>query len=302
MRFLKKRHRPFWCERRDLRICRQGSIVRRIIAKIARPLAPAFRYALGPTRLRKLREALGRGNPNDEVRLVSEALARQRGRAGMMLDVGGHHGESLEEFAEHGWQVHCFEPNPANHSHIARRIAGIGGKVTVFQVAVSNMSKSGLTFYLSDESSGISSLHAFHHTHKKAFDVDAITLADHCTSHSISKVDFLKIDAEGHDFFVLQGIDWEKLRPDVVVCEFEDVKTRPLGYTFEEMADYLIERGYRVVVSEWHPIERYGIAHKWRRHVEYPCLLVDPAGWGNLIGVSNDADYALIAKHLVFRL
>jgi len=268
--------------------------MRNLLVRYVRPLAPALRMALGPTRFRKLREAFSLGNPHDEVRLVACALAKQRGTAGMMLDVGGHHGESFEEFAEHGWRVHCFEPNMKNHPHISRRISNIGGDVTVFPVAVSNQPQTGLTFFLSDESSGISSLHAFHATHKKGFQVDAITLADHCDAHSISKVDFLKIDVEGHDFFVLQGINWEKMRPDVIVCEFEDGKTKSLGYTFVDMAEYLVARRYRVIVSEWYPIERYGVAHKWRRYARYPCSLQDPEGWGNLIAVRSDSDYQLL--------
>lgn len=272
--------------------------MKNMFIKYARPLAPTVRRALGPTRFRKLREALSLGKYRDEVRLVACALAQTRSPGAMMLDVGGHRGESFEEFAEHGWRIHCFEPNPANHPHIARRITDIGGDVTVFPVAVSNTPQQGLTFYLSDESSGISSLHAFHKTHKVGFQVDAVTLGDHCAKHEITKVDFLKIDVEGHDYFVLQGIDWDMLRPDVIVCEFEDSKTRPMGYTYADMADYLIERGYHVIVSEWYPIERYCIAHKWRRYANYPCRLLDPMGWGNLIATSNDRDHEILQREI----
>jgi hypothetical protein len=37
-------------------------------------------------------------------------------------------------------------------------------------------------------------------------------------SKAINKIDFLKIDTEGHDFFVLQGFDWDShLHPDVII-------------------------------------------------------------------------------------
>ncbi len=227
------------------------------------------------------------GNPHDEVRLVAEAIAKDRGSRGLMLDVGGHHGESFDEFAEHGWTVHCFEPNPANHEQIERRKRNLSGNVTIFPVAVSNKAERDLTFFLSDESTGISSLHPFHETHRKGFTVDAVTLADHCESHNISHIDFLKIDVEGHDFFVLQGINWDKQKPDVIVCEFEDRKTTPLGYTFADMAEYLIERGYHVIVSEWYPIVQYGTSHKWRCSADFPYQLKDPLGWGNLIAIRD---------------
>lgn len=268
------------------------------LLKIARPLAGPARKFLGPTRFRKLREALSLGNPHDEVRLIACALASQRGNRGFMLDVGGHRGESFEEFAEHGWNVHSFEPNPANHPYIQKRIEAAKGRVTLFPVAVSDTPQKGLAFYLSDESTGISSLHAFHETHKEGFVVDAVTLSEHCREHGITHVDFLKIDVEGHDFFVLKGIDWEHVAPDVVVCEFEDRKTVPLGYDYRDMADFLVERGYHVIVSEWYPIQRYGTRHKWRRHSDYPCDLAEADGWGNLIAFRHSSDFELFEKEI----
>src|SRR3546814_10935540 len=81
----------------------------------------------------------------------------------------------------------------------------------------------------------------------------------------IDGVDFLKVDTEGHDLFVLQGFPWERFRPAVIECEFEDAKTVPLGYTFHDMARFLLAKGYRVLVSEWHPIIRSGVRPDWRR-------------------------------------
>lgn len=268
------------------------------IIKALRPLAPKLRSVLGPTRFRKVKEAIGLGNPHDEVRLVTCALASQRGERGFMLDVGGHRGESFDEFAEHGWKVHCFEPNPANHPHIQRRLEAAKGRVKLLPVAVSETPQQGLTFYLSDESTGISSLHAFHETHKKGFVVDAVTLADHCKEHGITRVDFLKIDVEGHDFFVLKGIDWEQVKPDVVICEFEDRKTVQLGYNYHDMANFLVERGYHVIVSEWYPIQQYGTRHTWRRHMDYPCDLAEADAWGNLISVRTEHDLERIRASL----
>lgn len=202
-----------------------------------------------------------------------------------MIDVGAHRGESFEAFAEAGWQVHCFEPNPANHPAIADRIAETGGNVQMFPYAVSDTPKQGLAFYLSDQSTGISSLHAFHETHREGLKVDAITLADHVRETGLLDVDFLKIDTEGFDFFVLQGVDWNWLKPTVIVCEFEDRKTHELGYTYRDMAQFLLDRGYEVIVSEWHPIEAYGQVHSWNRYIRFPSDLACPEAWGNLIAM-----------------
>ena len=71
----------------------------------------------------------------------------------------------------------------------------------------------------------------------------------------------MKIDVEGFERNVLDGYDWA-VRPDLIVLEFEDSKTVPLGYSWKDLADGLIDRGYQVLVSEWFPIERYGGSHR----------------------------------------
>ena len=63
---------------------------------------------------------------------------------------------------------------------------------------------------------------------------------------------------------------------DLVLC---------MNHCWSDMADYLIERGYEVLVSEWHPIKRYGGRHTWRLMQRYPCTLAEPNAWGNLIAV-----------------
>src|SRR3546814_18645662 len=124
---------------------------------------------------------------------------------------------------------------------------------------------------------------AFHPSHVSKQVVDTTTLSDVLADADIDGVDFLKVDTEGHDLFVLKGFPWERFRPAVIECEFEDAKTVPLGYTFHDMARFLLEKGYRVLVSEWHPIIRYGVRHDWRRLVAYPCEISDAVAWGNIL-------------------
>ena len=103
--------------------------------------------------------------------------------------------------------------------------------------------------------------------------------------------------------FVLKGLDWVRIKPDIVVCEFEDQKTNNLGYNFHDMATFLKDRGYEVLVSEWHPILRYGIAHDWRRLARYPCKLANPEAWGNLIAFREIPDWqnllAVVARQAI---
>lgn len=259
--------------------------MRKFIKKILRPLTPTTKAILGAKKFRRLKSRIFPERLEDEVQAVFAALGAHFGSEGIMIDVGAHFGESFEPFMEEGWTVHCFEPNLANHPKITATAAENIQRVHIFPFAVSDRSRKGVKLYLSDESSGISSLHAFHNSHREGFEVDTISLADHVRNTGLTRVDFLKIDAEGHDFFALQGINWNELVPEVIICEFEDRKTKDLGYTFKDMAQYLVDRGYSVIVSEWHPIIAYGRRHSWNRYTSYPSDLQHADAWGNLIAM-----------------
>lgn len=253
---------------------------------------------LGPQRFRSLRTRLEPSLKYDEVWIVSRALGKRLAQQGVMLDVGCHHGESAEAFAEFGWQIHCFEPHPANWPIIESRVLAKYPKIHLIRTAVGEQQEQGRVFYTSPESSGISSLHAFRESHQASFSVDIQTLAAYCNSQGLRHVDFLKIDTEGFDLFVLKGVDWQAIKPRVVVCEFEDNKTRSLGYLFSDMAEFLVQRGYRVIVSEWKPIRAYGSSHQWLAYKDYPCNLQAPDGWGNLIAISDATLEPLIINEL----
>ncbi|MEA5411769.1 FkbM family methyltransferase [Synechococcus sp. BA-120 BA3] len=209
-----------------------------------------------------------------------------------MIDVGAHQGTALAPFLDRGWRIFAFEPDHKNRTKLLHRLANHINKtrVTLDTRCVSNKSQKGVTFFNSDQSTGISGLSAFHETHVEAQKVDITTLTEFFQEKPLPEVDFLKIDTEGYDLFVLQGFPWERGTPAVIECEFEDTKTVPLGYTFHDLARFLADKGYTVFVSEWHPIIRYGIRHDWRQLMRYPCDLADPQGWGNLLAFRDPID------------
>ena len=224
----------------------------------------------------------------NESAIIAQFLESDRDQ-GIMIDVGAHVGSALPAFLEKGWKIFAFEPDEKNREILEKRY-GNHPNVTIDKRAVSDEPAEKAQFYTSKESTGISSLASFHKTHEKAGNVTVTTLEIICEEYKIDYINFLLVDAEGFDFFVLKGLDWSKIKPDIVVCEFEDRKTNNLGYNFHDMATFLLDRGYEVLVSEWHPILRYGIAHDWRRLAKYPCVLDNSNTWGNLIAFRKIAD------------
>jgi FkbM family methyltransferase len=230
------------------------------------PLKRSARIALGPGYF-------------DEVEIAQRILSRKQG---FMVDVGAHRGFAHRPFVEDGWRVLGLEPDPANRAYLE---ADPHPNVVVDPRAVSEMDGEVLTLYTSEVSSGISTLTPFHESHSAGADVETVRLDTLLTARSVADVDFLKVDTEGHDLPVLRTFPWERMTPDVVVCEFEDRKTVPLGYSYADLGDFLMEHGYVVLMSEWFPVVEYGQAHVWRRVVDYPARVADGHAWGNFIAV-----------------
>jgi FkbM family methyltransferase len=230
----------------------------------------------------------------DETMIIAQ-LCKDMGKDSIMIDVGAHHGSALSPFNKMNWSIFAFEPDPTNREYLIKHY-GKAKNVVIDPRAVSDQVEKSRPFYSSKESSGISCLNPFRESHQEACRVSTTTLSDFCKEKNIKYVDFLKIDSEGHDLMVLKGFPWGSFLPNVILCEFENSKTIPLGYDFHEMARFLVDKGYMVLVSEWHPIIRYGIAHDWCRLATYPCELSTPDAWGNLIAFRQKPDMGKFAE------
>lgn len=222
----------------------------------------------------------------DESLIAAALLPHEPAPDKVMIDVGAHYGSSLRAFADRSWQIFAFEPDSDNRAVLERRF-GNHSNVHIDPRAVSDRAESSVTFYTSNESTGIRGLLPFHESHTQAADVEVTTLTDMMHDKALEHIDFLKIDVEGYDLAVLRGFPWQLTRPAVVLCEFEDAKTLQLGHRWDDIADFLVSQRYTVYVSEWYPIVRYGTRHDWRSIRQYPCSLSDPDGWGNLIAFAD---------------
>ncbi|NRB72747.1 MAG: FkbM family methyltransferase [Verrucomicrobiales bacterium] len=238
------------------------------------------------------REKKARLDEGELIRSYFSTTSR-KGDSGIPLciDVGAHYGSSARPLLEEGWRVVAFEPDEKNREKLNGSLKSyIPEKLVIEELAVSDEEADNVSFFRSEVSTGISGLSSFHESHTSAGSVSTTTLATYAAQHSIGAVDFLKIDTEGFDFHVLRGVPWSDWKPGVILCEFEDRKTLPLGYGWKEMAEFLIGKGYEIWVSEWHPITEYGKAHDWNRMFQFPGELSDSDAWGNLLAFQDSVD------------
>ena len=223
------------------------------------------------------------GKSVEEVQIVEQLFGKASGSEYTMLDVGAHYGSACIPFAQKGWKVFAFEPDSNNRKFLVENSKDLSN-IQIDTRAVSFESDKSVPFYSSSVSTGISGLSSFHESHRKAGEVKTVRLDDFCAQHGVEKVNFLKIDTEGYDLMVLKSFGWEKqVHPEFIVAEFENRKTRPLGYTLADMVEYLKDKGYAVLISEWHPIVQYGSRHKWNRFTWDHSAIDNDLAWGNII-------------------
>ncbi len=250
-------------------------------------LKDKVRRVIGEQNFWRLKKVVGRAHL-DEVRLVYEVYRRNTKR-GFMIDVGAHFGTEMAMFVELGWSVLAFEPDDNNRKRLEERF-GKHPRVRIDARAISDKIQEDIVFFGSDVSTGISGLSSFHESHEERQKVTSTTLKSAMEEYSINSIDFLKTDIEGYDLFALRGVDWNGPVPDVVVSEFENRKTEPLGHSLSDMCSYLEGKGYRITISEWYPIVEYGGGHRWKQFTENASQ-VDPAAWGNVIAFKDGEEF-----------
>ncbi|AOS45894.1 hypothetical protein Verru16b_02985 [Lacunisphaera limnophila] len=242
-----------------------------------------------------IRRLKGQPRTFAEADLIYDYFLERR-TPGVMVDVGAHFGESFLPYLAKRWRILAFEPDSKNRTRLLGNARA--EDIRLFPVAVSDHEAEEVAFFASDESDGISSLSAFRPTHHETERVRICTLRRVLAEEGVEQVEFLKIDTEGHDLFVLKGFPWENIRPQVVLCEFEDIKTVPLGYDYRQMGDYLVDKGYVVFLSEWAPIARYGVTHTWKSWRRYPCTLSDSMAWGNFVAFKPGSSMQAVEEYL----
>jgi FkbM family methyltransferase len=144
---------------------------------------------------------------------------------GIVFDVGAHRGEWTRELLRQApgiAEVHCFEPSASHWPEIA----AIGDpRVRLVQAAVAD-SVGEAVLYSTEPGSVLASLTArdlshmgltFEHTER----VRTLTLDSYLQSGAIERVDYLKLDVEGHELAALRGADAALRRKAINALSFE---------------------------------------------------------------------------------
>jgi FkbM family methyltransferase len=187
-----------------------------------------------------------------EVLLLRSLLSRLDNRT--VIDVGAERGSFVEQMIDGGAdEVHAIEPEPDNAANLRERFRDVPA-VIVHEYAVSDADAS---LQLRRSSAPTGDAVTFGHTLLERPDTDEIAWRDtiQVSGRSLAslvasgelpaRAGILKIDTEGHDFAVIDGMG--DLDPDVVMVEHWTDLPHSLGrcpWTGEEMISALERRGF----------------------------------------------------------
>ncbi len=148
---------------------------------------------------------------DSERRLIDHCLRRTGSLTPTAIDVGAHLGLFSAELAGRGFAaVHAFEPTPPTFEKLTRNITAspcARGVVRLNRIAL-GLEEGWVKFEVKPESPATNHVCEWHKNQEPAngnHQVRMTTLDRYCTEHDIGRIDFLKIDTEGFEPYVLEG-------------------------------------------------------------------------------------------------
>lgn len=145
-------------------------------------------------------------------------------KKGFYIDVGANHADLhsvTKLYYDNGWSGINIEPNPILHKQLQLKRR----RDTNLNVGASD--KSGMLSFrtypnqdgLSTFSDAIKTLHEKEGLEYEDSIVSVKKLSTILKENKVKTIDFMKIDVEGYEVEVINGNDWEKYRPKVLVIE-----------------------------------------------------------------------------------
>jgi FkbM family methyltransferase len=140
---------------------------------------------------------------NGELEFLRRVLPRCR----TVFDVGAHSGEwaAAALAINPELTLHCFEPSRASYQRLLA--AGLPARVSCVRVGLSSAPRTARLF--SPGESVLASLYQRGGVAIGAAESEEVSLEtgdDYCLKHGIERIDYLKLDVEGHELEALRGL------------------------------------------------------------------------------------------------
>ena len=170
----------------------------------------------------------------------------------VIFDVGANVGDYTREL--HNLfggkaEIHAFEPSKKTFAALSKNVGSINN------IRLNNMGlgdkKDILKLYSNKDESGIASIYDRQLDHLNSSmeqfeEIQINTLDQYCIDNSISKIDFLKLDVEGHELMVLEGAKSILGEQRIHFIQFEFGGCNIDSKTFFQNFYYLLKDNYKI--------------------------------------------------------
>lgn len=179
-----------------------------------------------------------------------------------IVEVGANDGITASNarlFLRRGWHALLVEPNPHIFPRLVENVKA-WPRAQCVQVACSDAPGTlPLRIFADDPTGMLSTIHTKAESNRgrtrpvaEVHEVEVLTLTALLDDYQVpSDFGILSVDAEGHDLQVLQGLDFERYRPRLIITESDE-------RTEDEKRSLLQDQGYALT-------EHVGVNTFWKR-------------------------------------
>ncbi len=180
-----------------------------------------------------------------------------------LLDIGACVGAMSRPFLAEGWQTVMFEPDQRCHATLAAIAEAHPGQARIEKAVVTADHDGSVKFHVAG-APGLSGLSRSPFAADLAvLDVPATAVSAYIARNGLFDVDFIKIDAEGHDLAILGGVDLGRVAPRLIMVEFGDEFAGQDRAAIESALAGMRDKGYRACVVCLRPLGDFA-CHDWR--------------------------------------
>ena len=193
-----------------------------------------------------------------------------------VLDIGAHHGFytllAARKVGSSGLVI-AFEPSPREQRKLLLHLKINRCKnVRMESIALASKDGQSMFYVIEGRETGCNSLRPPSvGDPSKAINVITTTLDSYLTRNNIARADFIKIDAEGAELEILKGAVklLETTPRPIIVCEVDDNRTAPWGYSSQEIIAFLENHNY-----QWYGLGSIGELVPLEQHQSYNLVAI----------------------------
>ena len=184
----------------------------------------------------------------------------------ILFDVGAHYGETIKNFIKYFKikEIHSFEASPKNFEILNKKFKNnIDTKIILNNFGLSNETKIVLFNQFSESSSStLSKINKNSRYFKRKIEVLGLKknqnyfenievklqlLDEYLMKKNITSIDLLKIDTEGHEYYVLKGSSKNLSKIKYIYFEHHYDDMLKKGYTFSDIHNFLKKNDFEKI-------------------------------------------------------